>query len=266
MAEGAVGTCPQVFVVDSHSNYISMPSKKKPKWERVGHKFLHLLVGLTVLGLVVQGFFIYNLYKKTESFAHSGSHPTYQNLSSPQKSGQQDGNTMSQVGSKESSNIPIVRPHTGQIQERPFAHLMGSNDPVGEDNVVQWLHESGEAVTHIMSYNKGRLLVKEDGYYYLYSKVQLNTAEECALIQHRVMKDTSAYDKSIELMKSKSFRCRTPKNSSAKVSDGEDLWNSFLGGVFHLQVGDRIFVTLENIQKMRTGLTENFMGAFMIFP
>ncbi|XP_040002616.1 tumor necrosis factor ligand superfamily member 14-like isoform X2 [Xiphias gladius] len=258
MAEGGMGTCPQVFVVDSHSSYVHMPSKKKPRWARVGHRFLLLLMGLTMLGLVVQGFFIYRLYEKTEAFSVYRSHPLYQNMSNPKTSGQQGGTIMTRVGSKE---MPSERPHPEQIQHRPFAHLMGSNNPVGENNVVQWIHEGGEAITHNMSYNKGRLLVEKEGYYYLYSKLQMNSGVVCSLIQHKVMKDTRAYDKSIELMKSKSFHCRTPK-----PSDGDDLWNSFLAGIFHLQRGDKIFVTLEDIHKIRPGLADNFMGAFMLFP
>lgn len=54
-----------------------------------------------------------------------------------------------------------------------------------------------------MGYNNGRLLVEKDGHYYLYCKVTLNAAEECSLIQHKVMKVTKAYDNAIELMKSK---------------------------------------------------------------
>lgn len=64
MAEGNVATCPQVFVVDTRSNYVSMP--KETLRARLGQKLLLLLVGLTTLGLVVQGYFIYTLYKKTE--------------------------------------------------------------------------------------------------------------------------------------------------------------------------------------------------------
>ncbi|KAG7485625.1 hypothetical protein JOB18_014734 [Solea senegalensis] len=261
MAEGDVGVCPQVFVVDSHPDFVSMPRKRDPLWGRVGQKFLLLLVALTMLGLVLQGFFIYVLHKKTEAL--SDSHHFYLNWSNPKTSGQQIANLMSQVGSKEINEIAIVRPQ--QIQERPFAHLMGSNSPVGENNVVQWIHNSGDAVTHNMGYDKGQLLVEKDGYYYLYSKVQLNAAVECSLILHKVMKNTSAYGESLELMRSKSFRCRHPKPTS-KTSAGENMWNSFLAGIFHLQSGDKIFVTLENIQRMRPGPADNFMGAFMIFP
>lgn len=70
---------------------------------------------------------------------------------------------------------------------------------------MQWVSEGGEAITHNMSYDKGRLIVEKEGYYYLYSKVQLNSADDCLLIQHKVMKDTNAYGQPIELMKSKRF-------------------------------------------------------------
>ncbi|XP_026216740.1 tumor necrosis factor ligand superfamily member 14-like isoform X2 [Anabas testudineus] len=251
MAEGGAGTSTQVFVVDSQATYVSVPSEKKKRWARVSQKLLLLLVGLALLGLVVEGYFILSLYKKTE------------NLSNPNN--QQGGLTMTRVGYKESNEIPIVQQHQEQTPQRPFAHLMGSDRPVDENNVVQWVNEGGEAITHNMSYDKGRLIVEKEGYYYLYSKVQLNAADDCQLIQHKVMKNTSAYGQAIELMKSKSFRCKTQKPSGPRASGGEDLWNSFLAGIFHLQSGDKIFVSLENI-RVRPGLAYNFMGAFMIFP
>lgn len=74
MAEGSVVSCPQVFVVDTQANYVSVPSGKKPRWARVGQKCLLLLVGLTMLGLVVEGYLIYHLYKKTEVRLMSACH------------------------------------------------------------------------------------------------------------------------------------------------------------------------------------------------
>lgn len=69
--------------------------------------------------------------------------------------------------------------------------------------MVQWEHKGGETFTNLMGYSKGQLLVQMEGYYYLYSKVTLNAAEECSLVQHKVMKVTKAYGQAIELMKSK---------------------------------------------------------------
>ncbi|XP_038569932.1 tumor necrosis factor ligand superfamily member 14-like [Micropterus salmoides] len=266
MAEGGEGTCPKVFVVDSQANYISMPSRRESKWARAGQKYLFLLVGLAMLGLVVEGCLIYNLYKKTQAFPLSGSHLLCQNSSNPKTS---DGTIMSQVGHKESNEIPTVRTHQEQIQQRPFAQLLGSSHPMDEQNVVQWVHEGGETITRNMDYNNGRLLVQKDGYYYLYSKVTLeisNTAMECSVFQHKVMKKTEAYGNPIELMRSKRVSCGTQRPSSSKPSSVENLWNSFLAGIFHLQKGDKIFVRLDNIKKMHEGSTDNLMGAFMIFP
>lgn len=69
--------------------------------------------------------------------------------------------------------------------------------------MVLWENIDGETVTHHMGYAKGQLLVEEDGYYYLYSKVTIHADKPRLLIQHKVMKDTSSYDNSIELMRSK---------------------------------------------------------------
>ncbi|XP_034393645.1 tumor necrosis factor ligand superfamily member 14-like [Cyclopterus lumpus] len=261
MAEGGVGACPQVFVVDTQASYISVPSGKGSRWARVGQKLLLLLVGLTLLGLLVEGFFLYRLYKKTEELSLCKNHPLCQNLSHPQTSRQQGGTILSQVGHKESNDIPTVPPRLDEDQQKPFAQLIGSNTPMGENNLVLWENIDGETVTHHMGYDKGQLLVEKEGYYYLYSKVTLNAEKPCLLIQHKVMKNTSAYDSSIELMRSKSSRCQT----SAKASGNGDLWSSFLAGIFHLQSGDKIFVTLENIDNIRPGPTDNLMGAFMIF-
>lgn len=83
--------------------------------------------------------------------------------------------------------------------------IKGSNTPVGANKVVQWIDKGGETFTHKMGYNNGSLLVEMEGHYYLYSKLTLHAADECSLIQHRVMKVTKAYGHAIELMQSKRF-------------------------------------------------------------
>lgn len=133
------------------------------------------------------------------------------------------------------NDVSAGKVSAGQIQKRPFAQLIGrdqsgsqglvlaltfaasadavflalcvlpagSSSPVGEDSVVQWEHKGGEASSYQMSYSKGRLQVQTEGHYYLYSKLTLNAAEECSLVQHKVMKVTKAYGQAIELLKSK---------------------------------------------------------------
>ncbi|CAK6968374.1 tumor necrosis factor ligand superfamily member 14-like [Scomber scombrus] len=163
-----------------------------------------------------------------------------------------------------SNVILAVQPHLQHIQQKAFAHLMGPNT-VGNTNIVQWVNE-GDAIIYNMSYNNSKLIVKNAGYYYLYSTLQLNAVEKCSLITHKVIRKTKAYGRELELMKSKSFHCLNPIPSNGKDSDGQDLLQSFLAGIFKLDSEDEIYVTLDNIKKMHPGPTENFMGAFMISP
>lgn len=65
-SEGASGARPQVFVVDRQASYVSMPDGKRTKWATAGHTCLLLLLGIALLGLTVQAFFIYKLYKHVE--------------------------------------------------------------------------------------------------------------------------------------------------------------------------------------------------------
>lgn len=85
-----------------------------------------------------------------------------------------------------------------------FMVSLGPSHVSGEDDVVQWVTD-GETGIKNMQYKEGRLKIQEDGHYYLYSKVQLIGVEECKLIQHKVMKNTSAYGMSIDLMQSKRY-------------------------------------------------------------
>ncbi|RVE75591.1 hypothetical protein OJAV_G00000430 [Oryzias javanicus] len=273
ISETGVGAQPQVFVIDSQASYLPVPVQRKTKWARNGQKFLLVLVGLTVIGLFVEGFLINNLYQRTQGF--SSCNHRCNNMSGPSLSSQQ-GTLLSRIGSKDPGHVLGENDITQWIkdaeasiqhmwfQKRPFAHLLGPSDVSRENDVVQWVID--EASINNMQYKKGRLKIQEVGHYYLYSKVQLIAVEECKLIQHKMMKNTSAYGKSIDLMQSKSNRCWIPKQTSAKTIQKEELWSSFLAGIFHLHVGDEIFVTVEKTENMRPGPTENFMGAFMVSP
>ncbi|XP_041838167.1 tumor necrosis factor ligand superfamily member 14 [Melanotaenia boesemani] len=260
MSQGGADTCPQVFVVDSQVSHIAIPSVRKSRWAKDGWKFILLLVGFSMLGMITEGVLIYNLYKKTEVFNLCGTHPLCHNLSNASPLGKnEDGTISKQVGSKEHNWIPSLQTQT---RRRPFAHLFGSIHVSGKDNVVLW-ENAGESVIQNMTHDKGLLIVQQPGYYYLYSKLQLEFVRNCSLTEHKVMRNTSAYGKPMELMKSKNNHCG---NTNGPSKERKDLLSSFLAGIFELQQGDRIFVTLDKIQSMRLGRNENFIGAFMISP
>ncbi|CAJ1053186.1 tumor necrosis factor ligand superfamily member 14-like [Xyrichtys novacula] len=264
MAEACNGPPPQVFVVDSQACPVSVPMGRKQRWERASKNFLLLTLVLVVFGLVVQGYLIHSLNKKMETFSHRLSHLTSQNLSGPISSSLQGDKMQSQDRPKGTTNeITMIRPQTVD-QERPFAHLMGSNRTVDKDNVVQWLNNSGDSITYNMGYRNGRLLVEKEGYYYIYSKVSLDAEEECLYFQHEVWRDTTAYGKPIQLLKSKRPRCLTDRPANRNPSAVDDYWNSFLAGIFELNKGDGIYVKLDSKEKRLPDPADNLLGGFMI--
>ncbi|XP_074519467.1 tumor necrosis factor ligand superfamily member 14-like [Halichoeres trimaculatus] len=265
MAETCVGSPPQVFVVDSQASYISIPVGRKQRWARAGQKFLLLMMGLVVFGLVVQGCLIHNLTKKIEAFSLCMSHPLCQNLSSAISTSLQGNVMLGRISSTNNFNeISTGGPLTEDIQQRPFAHFMGSSLTLDRDNVVHWINNSADSIRQNMGYRDGRLLVERMGYYYLYSKVSLDAEEQCSFFQHEVWKYTKAYGKPIRLMKSKRPRCLTHRPSNKNPPVGEDYWNSFLAGIFELQQGDEIYVKLDSKEKRHPDPADNLMGAFMI--
>ena len=66
MSDSGGAPYPQVFVVDGRASCVSMPTGKKARCSGMGQKILLILMGLAMLGLVVQASLIYNLYRKVE--------------------------------------------------------------------------------------------------------------------------------------------------------------------------------------------------------
>lgn len=105
-----------------------------------------------------------------------------------------------------------------------------------------------------MGYEGGGLFIQREGYYYVYSKVSFS---DTGIFHHSVERRTELYvGQSIPLLKSSKI---TMKPQRMKRS------NSYLGGVFHLQTGDAIFVNVSDTSKIhRHKSFENVFGAFMI--
>ncbi|XP_053712284.1 tumor necrosis factor ligand superfamily member 14-like [Synchiropus splendidus] len=236
MAEGGAASRPQVFLVDSQASLFHSQPRSKPSWTQVVQKIIPVLVLLSLMGLAVEGYFIYKLFQKTES----GVNPVH--------------------GNEGSHQMIMGQSPVEPQQKKPVAHLMGSESYAGDHGVVQWMSQDGEAFIKHMGYRNGRLIVEEEGIYYIYNKVQLNTSEKCSVIKHKVMKFTANYNHPIDLMTSMIFQCPN------KSVGGEDRRDSFLAGTFHLRSGDEIYVTVGSIDKLRPGHTQNFLGAFMISP
>ncbi|XP_014885501.1 tumor necrosis factor ligand superfamily member 6-like isoform X1 [Poecilia latipinna] len=260
MSEDSSAPTPQVFVVDSQASYLSMP-KKKSTWARVVQKFLPPLLTLFALAVVVEGYLIYILYQRTEALSGCVSNNLCHNVSHPGTSDQQDGKTSRRIGTQgwnESNEIPSLQP-----QKRPFVHLMGVEK--SNSNIVQWRSPAHDDRRR-MEYRNSRLIINQEGYYYVYSKLVVDVSEATSPIVHTIMSKPSGYGSLVEFLKSKSNwgPKKSSDSSENRGTSSEDKWRSFLSGIFLLQDGDEIYVTLSNMDKLSLEANENCLGAIWI--
>uniref|UniRef100_A0A8C6WI80 THD domain-containing protein n=1 Tax=Neogobius melanostomus TaxID=47308 RepID=A0A8C6WI80_9GOBI len=225
----AEGSCPQVFVVDHPINNAPPPVNQKPLWRRARKSLVVPLFGLIMFGLILEAIFIYRLYKRTEVRLVSvpdAAHVVW-------------------------AEWKFLSFSTSLKVERPMAHLQGSQT-FREDGVVEWV-KMDEGFNNGMDYNTTGLVIKTKGFYYLYSKVHFQKTDNCAMVNHKVIKNTTKYGLPIDLLKSKRYRGNKEKE--------KDLWNSFLAGIFKLETGDHIYVKLD---KGLYAEPDNVFGAFML--
>ncbi|XP_062842477.1 tumor necrosis factor ligand superfamily member 14-like [Trichomycterus rosablanca] len=214
---------------------------------------LFLLVCITLCGLAVEGYFIYNLYRKNPE-SHSDL---------PLNEPQQD-------APGEKKTVPLINP------SRPLAHLTALIKWPDKNGLMQW--DNTTDVIHQLKYEKGKLLVEKEGYYYVYSKIWFKSDGNFI---HSVQKETPRYrNKPIDLLTDHRYQLKPAIKGSLRSSylGGTEvisalikslmvcgnalkhpnpnpkiptikgsLRSSYLGGVFNLFKNDQVFVQVRNV-------------------
>lgn len=120
---------------------------------------------------------------------------------------------------------------------------------------MEWNVE-GNSLIYKFNYNKGKLIVQKEGYYYVYSK--LSYSEDYSSFIQMLKMDTNLYDGDYPALIT--YRRHNPK----PVQKGT-LSDSYLGGVFHLRQGDALYVHVNNGSLVRLhNPSDNFFGMFML--
>ncbi|XP_006631726.1 tumor necrosis factor ligand superfamily member 14-like [Lepisosteus oculatus] len=232
---------PSVFVVDGKTSATFPPDPRK-KRTGTAQTLLFVLLILVLLGILIEGYFIFQLWTR-----NSEKDKISINENSPQKS-IQDENEIKSIQAE-------------WDQKKPKAHVTGCNCNASKEGKMFWESVNGDAFTHTIDYKDGSLVIKTEGFYFIYSKIfygQLDCKTSAkGTFKHGVYKSTQRYPGDLELMSSKRYHCR---------NDKEDMLdNSFLGGIYHLTEGDQIFVKVNQKNLIRLQSTsENFFGAFLI--
>ncbi|XP_058233247.1 tumor necrosis factor ligand superfamily member 14 [Hemibagrus wyckioides] len=238
---------PSVFVVDGGTGF-PPPLPPKPGQRRIQKRkklliqnLLVVLVCLALAGLLVEGFFIYRLHHTNQTQVSIPAQPKTEAL---------QGERIKEQPSKES------RPPTIPNPSKPLAHLTVAKKPEKE-GIVEWNgNENGESFVYQFKYKDGKLIVRKEGYYYVYSK--LSYSADSTSFSYTVERDTTRYlGKSITLLRHNRYNAKPVHKSNVR--------DSYLGGVFHLLKDDGLFVHVSNGSLIRLYMSaDNFFGMFML--
>ncbi|GAA6223609.1 tumor necrosis factor ligand superfamily member 6-like [Lates japonicus] len=221
-----------LHLVDSSAAQPPLPPGLR-HWQRrvtATQTLLLLLVCLALCGMAIEACFIFRLYQHESPAAAS---------------------SFKLVGGEDVTS-PTKRPSYDIRPSKPVAHLTDGPDAAHGPQIMAWSMDA-DPILYEMDYKDSRLLIKKEGYYYVYSKVYFL---DSGVFHHSVHLLTTIYSGgSITLLQSRKYSPASGKTRS----------NSYLGGVFHLYRDDALYVKVSNTTKIeRHKSFENVFGAYMI--
>lgn len=229
MAEGGY---PFPYVVDCHASWPPpVPPRQRQGRRRapVAQTLLFLLLSVALCGMAIEACIIYRLHHSESDNSASSSKLIAGDDTSPTK-----------------------RPRAELLPSKPVAHLTDGRDVSHGKHIMAWSNDA-EPLLHEIERNNTSLLIKKEGFYYVYSKISFLDTDA---FHHSVELKTQRYPgKSITLLASREYSQRSSNIRS----------NSYLGGVFHLHIDDALFVKVSDTSKiLRYKSFENIFGAYMI--
>ncbi|XP_078417984.1 tumor necrosis factor ligand superfamily member 6-like [Cetorhinus maximus] len=230
---------PQVYTVGSDPNLTCYPAavnpvlvptlmKKRKDWQKTCTVMILILTFIILACLALGAFYLFQLHKKLDK--------------------------IKQVQDDDGQQAKIVGP--SEIKKAPeiVAHLTGMNF-IKNSMTLVWDAMRDLAFTQGVSYSDGALIIKESGYYLIYSKVYFR-GQECqsvTLLEQTVFKRTERYPKPIGLMKTRS-------SINCLGNSGEWSRDSFQSGIFNLSKGERIYVNVSNPSLVNFDQFNTFFG------
>lgn len=170
----------------------------------------------------------------------------------------------------------------GTSEQKPAAHLMGYNmrqdvnqAPGRQFPIGMWIHEEDLAFINHVTYRHGRIVVPDDGIYYVYSQVAFlevitgssssngggssTYGTDSPSLSHYLYRYNIIYPNGGE---EKLVQNSITKCWGSNRSFGE--YTSYLGAVFHLRQGDEVFVKVSNLTMLARNPKSNYFGLFKV--
>ncbi|KAL5005535.1 hypothetical protein ScPMuIL_018991 [Solemya velum] len=173
---------------------------------------------------------------------------------------------------------PVSSPDGTEGKDRPAAHMMGSirklegvNAPGGQYPITNWIYNEDIAFMNNVDYRHGRIVIPEDGYYYVYSQVSFIEVFD-VLSKVKNEEDTSSHSLSHYLYRYNIIyrnggEERLLQNSITKCWGQRKFfgeYSSFLGAVLYFRQGDEVFVKVSNLTLIVREPKLNYFGLFRI--
>ncbi|XP_077054601.1 tumor necrosis factor ligand superfamily member 14 [Siphateles boraxobius] len=251
---------PQVFVVDSQVFPHHTPVRRDvPRLQ-----LLHLLLAVALLGVLIEAGCICHLYSRHTPLSSDIQKVEY--IKGEKDGSAHDSNEILPGTTPKAESTPVTKAESKPVskaESKPAAFLQSDSAASGGNGVLGWKTHGFPMFMKGMDYKNNSLYIQQDGYYYIFSKIA--HLENCRFFQHKVMQCTHSYSyKPMELMQNSRFLCESDTHQSDKHQSSGNRGNSYLGGIFHLNEGDSVFVMVNNSSLVLHNTYEVFFGAFMV--
>nr|KAG5693540.1 hypothetical protein BaRGS_019866 [Batillaria attramentaria] len=137
--------------------------------------------------------------------------------------------------------------------------------------IAQWIHQEDLAFTNHVTYRHGRIVVPDDGLYYVYSQIAFlevlldhsgsnpGPGTDSPSLSHYLYRYNIIYPNGGEekLVQNSITKCWGPNKAFGE-------YTSYLGAVFHLRQGDEVFVKVSNITMVARDPKSNYFGLFKV--
>ncbi|XP_005037997.1 PREDICTED: tumor necrosis factor ligand superfamily member 11 [Ficedula albicollis] len=153
-------------------------------------------------------------------------------------------------------------------EKQPFAHLIidDKNIPSGtrKVNLTSWHHDKGQANLSNMTFNDGKLIVNQDGFYYLYANICFRHHETSGNLTKRGLQLMVYVIKTN--LKIRRFDVLM-KGGSTKYWSGNSEFHFYsvnVGGFFKLKSGEMISIQVSNPLLLDSSQEATYFGAFKV--
>ncbi|XP_012944393.1 uncharacterized protein LOC101845807 [Aplysia californica] len=170
---------------------------------------------------------------------------------------------------------------SGGSEGKPAAHLMITTQDLSDVKeehgrqfiIGRWNYDADLAFTYRTTYRSGRIVIPEDGYYFVYSQISfmetfdLHTAEGYGSRHSSDVPSLSHYLFRYNILYHNGGEEKLAQNSITKCWGQSKTFGEYvsnLGAVFYLRNSDEIFVKVSNITMVSTDPKMSHFGLFKI--